>query len=106
MDLDVAIYMGLSSEDVKLAGGSKPLLEALWPMFSALKDPKRQTAVVNLDGMHFLLLTVHFWNLRHPKVGHFLDTRPTVHLKLFAMPIGGSWLAQTDNSGRKANRHL
>lgn len=48
--MDVAIYMGLSAEDVKNSGGSKPLLEGLWPMFSALKDPKRQTAVVNLDG--------------------------------------------------------
>ena len=50
VDLDVAIYMGLSSEDVKNAGGARNLLEALWPMFSALKDPRRQTAVVNLDG--------------------------------------------------------
>ncbi len=55
VDLDVAIYMGLSADDVKDNGGSQPLLEGLWPMFSALKDPKRQTAVVNLDGKHISL---------------------------------------------------
>ena len=50
IDLDVAIYMGLDAEDVEENGGAKEVLRGLWSMFSSLKDPERQTAVVNLDG--------------------------------------------------------
>lgn len=48
--MDVAIYMGLDLQDVQALGGAKAVLQGLWPMFSSLKDPERQTAVVNLDG--------------------------------------------------------
>ena len=52
VDLDVAIYMGLDMEDIEAAGEAGPLLAAQWRIFNALEDPTRQTAVINMDGMH------------------------------------------------------
>jgi len=50
VDLDVAIYMGLDTEDMEAAGGVGALLQAQWRIFNALEDPTRQTAVINMDG--------------------------------------------------------
>lgn len=86
MDLDVAIYMGLSPEDVKNAGSAKNCLEALWPMFSALRDPKRQTAVVNLDG--------EFLRFQTPLIlcciGYSRCSRPIVAALIVAIPHHGN----------------
>lgn len=52
--MDMAIYMGLTKEDVEAKGIDK-LLEGQKRFFGSLKDSQTQTAVINLDGTYIQL---------------------------------------------------
>ena len=50
MDVDVAVYMGVTEEDVERVGDPAILLANMLKLFLPLNDRRRQAAVVNIDG--------------------------------------------------------
>ena len=50
MDVDVAVYMGVTEEDVERVGDPAILLANTLKLFLPLNDRRRQAAVVNIDG--------------------------------------------------------
>lgn len=55
VDFDVAVFTNILQEKVDAFGGIAPYLEAQGSLFLKLKDPNRQRAVVNSDGMCLLV---------------------------------------------------
>ena len=57
VDVDVAVYMGLIEEEVLTYESVEDMLEEQAEIFATLTDPERQTAVVNMDGKTFLIVS-------------------------------------------------